>query len=235
MSDSGRISILDGGTSAGFGQWIGMQRQRGKSDKEILFYVMKFWLDFAWSKIPKGDRQKVKANLMQIVTKYSVIGKRRRRRRSAAESEYLGTLAHRIVQALNYKNARSLKGAARFRLDAQFVRARMFAVKHHAAGLYPGYRMVRKSAQDSSGPRYSRHPSGSANVNMRETLAEIMVENFASAAAVPGRPAPKGVAGLAGGAFEDAMSEVDALFTEFVRKDSIKQGMAAGFTVVSFA
>lgn len=234
MSD-GKTTVLDGGVSAGFQQWITAQKQRGKSDRDILLYVLKIWLDFAWSKVPKGDKSKIRANLMEIVTDSSRIVPGRRRRRSAAESQYKGTKAERIVRALNYKNARSLTGAARFKVVGQFVNARVFAAKHHAAGFYPAYRFVKKQPRDRSGPYYRRYPAGSAEGKFIDGLAEVMVENFAGSAPVPGRPAPLGIAGLAGDAFEASMPEVAELFARFVREDSVKQGMAAGFTVVNFA
>ena len=234
MSENGKTTILDGGVSAGLAQWIQAQRQRGKEDKAIIIYMAKIWLDFAWSKVPKGDKAKIRENLMQIVTKSVRIRPGRKNRVSGAQSEYQGTLAERIVRALNYRNARGLKGAAFFRVVGRFVNARQFSAKHHAAGFYPAYRFIKKASGDSSGPRYSKHPPGSAEGKFLDGLAELIMENFASAHAVPGRPSPLGIAGLAGEAFESSAPEVAEMFARFVREDSIKQGMAAGFSVVSF-
>lgn len=231
MAENGKLSVLDGGTSAGFSQWIGAQRARGKTDEQTLRYVMKIWVDFAWSKVPPGDKHKIRTDLMQVVAKRQK--NPANRRTSKVADEMRGTRAARIVYWLNWKNARAEKGAGFYRKARAFVSARAFSAMHHRAGFFPAYRFLKKSPEHS-GPQYQKHPSGSAEGKFLEGLAEILVENFASSAPVPGRPAPLGMSGLAGDAFEASLEEIAEMFSRFVREDSIKQGQAAGFTVVNF-
>lgn len=246
MTPSGNLTLLNAGPGSpqgAFAAWIAARKKRGKTAEETARYVMKVWLDFAWNKVktqaPPAKKEAIYASLMQIVSTYTKLkttkgGKPMKRKASRAEQMYRGTLAERIVRALDWKGARGMTGAARFKIVGSFVKARQFAARHHMAAFYPGYTFLKKTPGERAGPRYQKHPSGTAEGKFTDTLAEIMVENLASSAQVPGRPAPLGIGGLVPGTFEDSLAEVMELLGRKALEDAMRDGKAAAGSVFTF-
>jgi hypothetical protein len=237
MPDDGKVTVANEASEA-LARWVQKRRDRGQSEERIVRYLMKIWLDFALSKVKQaaaGNREKILNDLSRIVAKFSrrfTPGKKTRITKH--ESKWAGTLAERVVRKLDYKGARGLRGAAHFRVVDQFVKNRQFAAWHHKAGFFPAYRFLAKTPEDSTGPKYRAHAPGMGRITVEEGLVEIMVANWASAAPVPGRPPPAGIAGLVPGAFDDSLAEVEALLLKFMMEDAMKEGQLAAGSVFTF-
>ena len=243
MSSQSNITALSAATGTGtpFSTWIARQRARGKSVEAISRYVAKVWLDFAWNavktQLPPADKARIRAELMTIVSAYTRIKYNKSgkiRKLSATEIKYRGTLAERVVGALNYKDYRSARGAARARIIGTFVNGRAFAARHHIAAFLPSYRFLKTNPQETAGPRYQKHPSGTAEGRFTATLAEIVMENNASSARAPHRATGDGIAALVPGAFEDKLPQVLELLGKLAIQDAIKDGQAAAGSVFTF-
>lgn len=215
---------------------------RDKTAKELLYKVMKFWISFVQNKIPKGDKGKVQRQLMTLTHAYSRLSSKRRGRLRGGKSadQLRGTIAAAIVATLNYQNAR-LKAA--FGDDAgfyaavrKFIAARRFSTNlHRFAGFVPALQRIGRIPDQGTGPRY-RNPPGAVTEKLTSDVAEILVENFASSAQRPHRPAPAGVRGLAGGdPFEQVLPQLQALIVRFAHEDGVftNGARAAGFEVVN--
>lgn len=223
-----------------FKAWAANQAlTRDKTAKDLLYKVMKFWVSFVQNKIPKGDKGKVQAQLMTLTQAYSRIGSGRRARLRGGKraNELRGTIAAAIVATLNYRGAR-LKAAfgddAGFYADVRrFIAARKFSVNlHRFAGFIPALEALGRLS-GATGPRY-RHAPGSFSQTLTGEVASILVENAASAAQRPGRPAPLGVRGLAGGdPFAEVLPQLQALIIRFAAEDGVLTDSArtAGFAV----
>lgn len=243
MAAASNITALTAATGTGspFSAWIARQRARGKSVEAISRYVAKVWLDFAWNavktKLPPADKARIRRELMTIVSTYTRLQYTKTgkiRRLSKTESRYRGTLAERVVGALNYKNFRTARGTARAAIVGKFVNARAFAARHHIAAFLPSYKFLKANPIERSGPRYQKHPAGGAEGTFKDSLAEILMWNSASSAPAPHRAAGDGIAALVPGAFEDKLPEVLALLGQLAIKDAIKDGIAAAGSVFTF-
>lgn len=225
---------LSGGLEA-FDRWAIARGLRGKDIFDTAAKVMRYWVSFALAKVPRGDAARIHAGLMQTARNY-VAATRQSRTRSKAKvsNTYRGTVAAAIVAALDYKGARTARGAGFYRIVGQFDRARQFSANHHRAGFLPAFSVLPAGGAqpvDSRGPRYAS-PAGSIEHHLTDDLASILVENFASQSGDhPFRTRPAGIAGLAEHAFDDALQEVFAMIAGFLRRDMEKAAASAGFTV----
>ncbi len=228
-----------------FDRWAIARGMRGKDIFDTIAKVMQYWVSFAMSKIPQGDRAKVRANLMRTIRNYSALdrvvyagkGKNRDIRRA---NMLRGTVASAIVAIINYKGARELARARSPQFYAQvakYIGSREYSVSHHRAGLLPAINVLGRGKGTSAAdrgtgmPKY-KHPPGFMAHDFTEELASILVENFASQSGNhPFRTRPSGIAGLAGDAFDTALAEVVGMVGEFLHHDMANAAAASGFTV----
>ncbi len=213
---------------AAFTRWAELQRIRGKSTEQILRKVMQYWISYAIAKIPVAEPGKIEANLTRQITAGPARPGARSRRTTARADKWRGTLAAAIVAALDYRGARALRGAAFYRRVAAFVSARKYAARHHKAGFLPAIQALRVPAPGGRLPRYSR-PPGAYQESISTLAAILIAENFAKAATRPGRPAPKGIQGIAPTALSAAETEVARTLHRWLVADLMAAGRRAGF------
>ena len=238
------LTFYDLSLNAALASYARMRQGRGRDVQDTLRTVMKYWVSFAMSKIPKGNKSEVQRALMTLVTKYSRVSARARSmlRSGKRGNKFRGTVAAAVVAMLNYNGARLKAGMGNdegFYGDvARYVAARKYSVNLHAIGGFsPALHVIGRyrTKADSgigtgTGPKYG-HPPGAIEENLHGDVADILVENYASAAAKPGYPAPVGIEGIAGSAFADSLPEIIRIFTDFANKDEMALLKASGFPV----
>jgi hypothetical protein len=226
---SGALTITEDTLGPALRQWGAMRARSGKDLKSTLYKAAKLLLDFAWSKIPEGNKALIESNLMRMISTYSRVGGRTRGRLrgSKAADKYRGTVAAAIVATINYKGAKLKAGFADdkgfYAAVAQFVSGRKFSAGLHRAGLLAGYDLINGRPRGRS-PKY-RHAPGSASQRILEESAEIVFENFASS---------KGGGGMmkvAPDSFERAAIEVARMIDGWMAKDALAEAKRAGFEV----
>jgi hypothetical protein len=223
------LTFTDTSLQKSLARYAAARRVRGRTDQDTLRKVMKEWLFLAWEKIPAGNKPKIQANLMQIVTKYKAAGKRRSK--SKAANEMRGTLAMHIIMKLNYGGVREAapKGGwqtdAPYRIAKRFVKMRLFSSNMHRAGLFKGFDLVH-GRPGGGGPRYRKAPIGSADESLGNQLTEILVENWASS------KGGIGISGLAGDAFEATAAAVATRFRQFAIEDELVNAQKYGVPLV---
>ena len=210
--------------------WAAFASTRGKTIEDTLRKAMRFAVDFAIAKTPKGNRERIKADLMRVVREYKGTGKNLK---SQTAEKYRGTLAAAIVWRLNYRQAQTLavnRSPAFYSTVAKFVSGRAYATNLHAAGWKPAQRALHASTGGVRLPGFRNHPPGSVpQMRFTDTLAEIIVENWASASPIPERPAPLGAAGVLGDKLNDILPDLERLFTRFLAEDMLRAATRAGF------
>lgn len=204
-------------------RYAAARRHRGGTDQSTLRKVMREWLFEAWERIPEGNKPGIRANLMRIITTYARATKGRK---SKAQDEMKGTLAAKVIWMLDYKGARKLKGAAFYRMAKRFLNMRMFSANMHRAGLFKGFDLVHGRPPGRSGPKYKKHPIGDANESIGNQVSEILVENWASA------KNGWGIAGIAGGAFEDSAAAIAEKFRRYAIADELQNAQKHGVPLV---
>lgn len=213
---TGTIKFTDLSASESLRKYAGAEAFRGKGMAETMKKVMRFWVDFATAKIPKGDAAKVENDLKSLVAGYSRIGTRR----GKAADAWRGTYAARIVAMIDWQNARKLKGAAFYAAVRRFVAKRKFASNLHRSGMRPAFLALRgKISKAGRLPQFASQP-GSYSDQIKEAVTEILVENWARA----GGPKSEGITGTinkkyVGGAFEEALAQVESYFLGLYEKD----------------
>lgn len=234
MSSTPLFLITDTSVIASLHKYAAMQSLRGKGLMETARRVFAFLVSFALAKIPAGDPQKIRAHLMQIVVQSRRLSAwtgassslRTRRARRAAD-ELRGTLAARLVRVLNYLGGRHVRGPAFYKLVRKFIAGRIYSARLHRAGLLPA--LSRSKARSAGRLPKFRHTPGSYDESLSNEVVTILAENWASAHG----PNAKGIVGLAGFAFDQALPEVDRLLASYLRKEMEKTAAAAGFRVTS--
>ena len=227
----GAITIIEDTLTPALNRWGAMRAARGKDMKSTLYKAAKLLLDFAWSKIPEGNKAKVEAQLMRILSTYSrTTGRTRRRlRASKTADKYRGTVAAAIVATINYKGAKLKSGwaddAGFYSAVSAFVRGRKFSSGLHRAGLLAGYDLIHGRAKGRA-PKY-KHAPGSASEKILADAVEIVFENFASS------KGGGGMAEVAPDAFERAAREVAKMIEGWMAKDALAEARKAGFTVTA--
>lgn len=210
--------------------WAAFASTRGKTMEDILRKTMRFAVDYAIKKTKKGDRARIVGDLTRLVHEYK--GTRKNLKSKTAE-KYRGTLAAAIVWRLNYRQAQTLavnRSPAFYSTVASFVSGRAYATNLHAAGWKPAQRDLHASPGGARLPSFRKQPPGSVpRMTITDTLAEIIVENWASAAAVPGRPAPLGAAGIIGPVLDEILPDLERTFTKFLAQDMLRAATHAGF------
>ena len=213
-----------------FRQW-GIQRElRGKGIQDTAKKVMKYWVTNAFQLIPKGDRNAIRARLMEIVTTYTQLPAntaapttKKAQRLAARANMYRGTAAARIVATLKLKGARAPSTAAFYALVAKYVNASVFSANLHRAGLLPARKALSIPNTGGPPPKIPNAP-GSYDEYLAEDIASIMVENWATSRG------GDGITYLAGSAFDIALTETARRIAEFVQADVLKTAARIGLT-----
>lgn len=232
------VKIIDLNLIQAFDTWSMQRGLRGRDIADTIAKVMRYWVSFAMAKVPRGDASRIRQELKRIISGYSILGGHTVKTKKAHALR--GTMAAAIVAILNYKGARDLARARSpefYTRVNQYINARAFSANHHRGGFIPainvlgrGGKLTGDAASPSRLPKY-KHPSGSIAHKFTDQLASIVVENFASSSANDPFRAPAGITGLAGRAFDTALTEVVTLIGKFLQQDLEKSAKAAGFTV----
>ena len=216
--------------------WAAHASLRGKSMQDVFRKAMRFAIDFAIAKTPKGDRAKIKADLSALTTEYQISEATgsgpRARVKSASAKKWRGTLAAALTYRLNYKGAQALARARDpgfYALVGKFAAGRQYATNLHAAGFKPAQQALRGPSPGVRLPAF-HHPPGTITQQFdSDTAARILVENFASSAQIPGQKPPIGIAGLLGDKINLILPELNTLFTRFLEDDLILSATNIGF------
>lgn len=229
MQLSGRLTLNPSKSFAAFDEWAELQKLRGKSGEQVLRKLMTYWISFAIAKIPAGNAETIRADLMTLRRNYKppvngVKGK--------VADRYRGTIAAFIVQKLNWKGANAAKnkrgGSAFYGKVGQFINARVFSRNVHKAGFKPTLAALRSKATDRM-PNYRKMP-GTFEQEITDWAATLISENFASAAQRPGNTdAPLGIAGLAPDCLSAAEPEVARQLEKWLAEDLIAAANRTGF------
>jgi len=227
MSDI--ITIVDTSANDALRRYATAQGLRGKDIIETVRKVMKYLVSFAIKKIPRGDPQKIRADLTQVLTTYSRISTRNIRSQSAVANKWRGTLAARIVFMLDWQGARvaaafgDYDGA--YQKASLFTNRRVFAAGLHRSGLREAITRLRASSGGGRLPKFKNQP-GSYDEQISDNITTILVENWARAA----NANAKGITGLAPDAFSAAMPEVERMLTDFIARDMLAAAAREGLT-----
>jgi hypothetical protein len=214
-------------------QWGAARELRGKDISDTLAKAMRYWVSFALAKVPRGSAEKIRSDLTRIVQQY----KGTKGSKGKVSARWRGTLAALLVFKLNWKgDSRDLARARSpqfFVRVSQFVNARAYGANLHRAGFLPALSQlpnarVRATPASDPGrmPKY-RHQPGLIDHTFSDQLAEILVENFASAAG----PKAAGISGLAGDAFDTAAAELFDMISSFLLTDLMEAAAKAGFEI----
>ena len=240
MSQQGLFRITDTSAVFALAKYAAKEALRGKGLMDSARKIFRFLVSFALAKIPNGDPRKIREQLTKHVRNYSnlragyagVSANRRSRkiRRDRVADALRGTMAAKIVGVLNYAGARHVQSAEFYRIVRRFISRRAYSARLHRAGLSPALAGTAKAGGSvktgGALPKYY-HTPGSYAESLTEDVATILAENWASSHG----PDAKGIVGLAGYAFDQALPEVDALLSRYLQQEIERQARAAGFKV----
>jgi len=229
MQLSGRLTLNPSKSFAAFDEWAELQKLRGKSGEQVLRKLMTYWISFAIAKIPAGNAETIRADLMTLRRNYKppIIGAK-----GKAADRYRGTIAAMLVQRLNWKNANSAKnkrgGSAFYGKVPQFINARVFSRNVHKAGFKPTLAALRAKSPDRT-PNYGKMP-GTYEQDINDWSATLIAENYASSAQRPGNTlAPLTIVGLAGDCLSAPEPEVARQLEKWLAEDLIAAANRTGF------
>ena len=228
---TGTIHITDLSASDALRKYAGAEAFRGKGMADTLRKVMRFWVSFAASKIPKGNQEKILSDLRSLANTYSRIGKKRGKTADA----WRGTIAAKAIAVIDWEGARKLTGAAFYAKARQFAAKRRFAANFHRAGFLPAFRKL-KGRQGDVGrlPQFTNSPGqpGGIDENLTNTIADILVENWARSGGKKSSGMGDVINGVdTGAAFSAAFQQVEALLLKYYDEDIKKQAEKVGLTV----
>lgn len=206
------------------------QGLRGKDIIDVVRKAMKYWVSFSIAKIPKGDPQKIRAHLTQIVSTYSKLSARNARNANRTSDKWRGTLAVQLVFKLNWQDAR-LAGAfgdieGSYRKAALFTSRRVFAAGLHRSGLREAVLKLRAGSGAGRLPKFKNQPGAYAE-KLADNVTSILVESWAKAAGSHAKDPTQ----LYPNAFTQALPEVERLIAGFLEKDMKTAAAKQGFTV----
>lgn len=224
--------ITDLSLSGAFRTYARQQELRGKGIAETAKKFMRMWVGEALDRIPPGDRDKVQRYLLQQTATARVAAAtkdtKKAARSAALANQFRHTIAARIVAALNIYHARGKPADQFYSAVNRWFQRRLFAVNLHRAGLLPARRQLRLADRKGRMPRLSAAP-GDYGETLTEDIVTLVVENWASARKTPTNPSPKGITGLAGGAFDSALNAVNARITDYVLQNMRIAANRSGF------
>lgn len=222
------LQFFDLSANKSIQRWIELRKARGKDRNSSMRKIMHAWVKAAYYAVKPGDKMKIRTDLMRVTTKNANLKKGRTRGKVADEMR--GTLAARLIWALDWKGARSAappggwQTAAFYRLAKKFLRAREFSANLHRAGMFPAFEKLGYPT-GMAGPRYKKFPPGMVEEKMLSDAAEILVENWAS------RKGGAGIAGISGSAFESTLPKVIEMFEAYSTADELAAAKKAGFAI----
>jgi len=216
--------------------WAASASMRGKTMQDIFRKAMRFAVDFAIAKTPRGDRDKIKSDLSQLTQEYIIAENTatrvRPRVKTASANKWRGTIAAALVFLINYKGARAFartRDPGFYALVGKFASGRQYATNLHKAGFKPAQQELRGPSPGVRLPIFHHPPGGITQHFDSDAVAGILVQNWASSAQIPGRRPPDGVAGLIGDRINDVLPELNTLFTRFIEDDLIMSATKIGF------
>ncbi len=226
---TGSVKFTDLSASLALTKYAGAESLRGKGMHETLKKVMRFWVSFAASKIPKGNQEKIASDLRTLAQSYSKISKKR----GKVADAWRGTIAARAIAVINWEGARNLSGPAFYAKARQFAAKRRFAANFHRAGFLPAFQKLRgKPAGVGRLPVFSNSPGQPGGIDEKTTdaIADIIVENWARSGGKKSASMGEVINGKdTGRAFSDAFTEVEKTVIGFYQEDIIKAAQKVGF------
>ena len=235
MSDIS-FKVVDLTLQSAFHDWAIQRELRGKGVADTAAKVMRYWVESALEEIPAGDREKVGTYLRTKITEYSSLTAAAARgatpttksgqKKVARANEYRGTIAARIVAALNIYQSRGKSFEQFYANVNKWVQRRIFSVNLHRAGLLPARRTLRLRDKKGNMPRIKNAP-GSYGERITDEVVVIMVENWATS------HGGDGIVKLAGSAFDIGLAKATERIAGFVQADLEKTARRVGFTATS--
>lgn len=228
------FEITDVSLNRAFVEYARQRELRGKGVLDTAQKFMRMWVDAALALVPAGDRGKVEAYLLRQTAGIRNLTSpakdtKKAKRENALGNKYRGTVAARIVAALDIYGVRGKDSATFYRGVNRWVQRRKFAVNLHRAGMLPARKALRIRDPKGNPPRLKSAP-GSYQESLTEDIVTLTVENWASSQKTKTNQNPKGITGLAGRAFESSLPTVYARLEEFIIADLNRAGRRVGFS-----
>lgn len=216
------------------------QELKGRGMATTLRRLAKYLVSYALHRIPKGDKNKVETYLMQQVAnlraaKISAASRltassSKASRASAERIDRLrNTLAARIVAALDIYGARGMSAAAFYQRVNRFIARRKTSVNVHRASFIEAKQALGVGA--SGVPSMRSESPGDFRQSLSADAAEIIIDAWGSARPNKANPNPKGMQGIAPGAFSGAMDDLIRNMQAWMAKDALNAARRRGFTV----
>jgi hypothetical protein len=229
-----QFKVVDLTLVPAFRDW-GIQRElRGKGIADTASKVMRWWVESALEEIPAGDRSKVETYLRTKITEYSSLKAMAARGKAPTTKAGLrkveranalrGTIAARIVAALNIYQSRGMKFEQFYANVNKWMQRRIFSVNLHRAGLLPARRTLRLRDRKGNMPRIKNLP-GQYSERITDQVVSLMVENWAASRD------GDGIVKLAGSAFHRGLAQVGIRIAGYVAEGVAKAARRVGFKV----
>lgn len=209
--------------------------------------LMKQWISYSLSLVPKGDKARIESWLMQPAKKSrfrrlktwrdrqiaalyaSGTPSRGKKFRAASGStgggQMSGTRAAAIVVALDLYHARSMKRADQLLRAEVFVRRRKASANTLRGGLIDPLRKLKGSA--GGGARHKNSPH-ELKEQALDDFARIVVETWASARKTKRNRSPMGIRGKAGDVFLRKMGDLHKTVEKWYAERVIRTARKAG-------
>jgi hypothetical protein len=229
MSKQPLFSVIDRSAVDAINRYAMHRAFQGKALIDTFRKIMKFWVHFAIGKIPRGNREKIISNLMQVVvgyTRLSVANKgiksslrSRKVVRKVSTNRFRGTLADRLARQRSARTGKPLS-------PSRFVSGKAWSAGLHRAGLAP--------AIAGAGVPYRarlpklKNPAGSYEEKIMTNTVSITALNFASS----NGSRAAGIEGLAPSAFSAAQNEVYAQVNKWLTIDIRNAAKDVGFRLL---
>ena len=207
----------------------------GKSRDRSIRNAMRMWIDFTARKMSlrDADGTAIWSEMGRIESAYtkltgSALGvstnlRTKKVKRDKVVDRWKGSVAARIVAVLNYKSARNMPAGQFYRTVSKFAQARRFSAGFHKSG----WRMAKLRLRGNLGDVKSFKGIGSYKEKVKESMVEILAENYARAG---GRKAA-GVDKLFPEVLEQTWREVEVMLLKFIKEDIEKRAAESGLEV----
>jgi hypothetical protein len=212
---------IDDSFSDTVARYVRREMMKGKDPRKTMARLMVHWLLNALKNTPREDGNEI---YLYLTGQMRLANPRQtRRKRAAVVEEMRNTMALAIINNINYKGARGVKGTAYYQLAKKYAQARKFSAGLHQAGFMTGVRFLRRMgyvrADGPKTPKY-RHEPGSIETNFSPDNLTIEATNFA-----------KIIAEIAPNAFTTGANEVAMMFNRYIAEDMAKDQLRAGLNV----
>jgi len=231
MNATGNLfTITDTSALTALPRYAVAQGLRGKDLMQTVRKVMKFFVSYGVAKNPKGDPEKIRANLTRIVRTHEKLGSLNVRGKNRVSNQWRGTMAARVIFKLDWQGARVDAGfgdiEGYYRKAALFYNRRRFASGFHRSGFREAIMRLRAGSGVGRLPKFQRQP-GLYDEQLSENLTSILAESWARGAGKDAKDPTQFYPDV----FELAMPEVDRKFGEFLEQDMQAAAVREGFTV----